>query len=472
MKPLGSLILGLVALVVLWGDTARAIRPASRPAFALASPLLSGAVRRWLPARHSLCEVRRGPLSYSWPVKPFRSEHPIRAFFGDPRTVFRNAANGDLGIFSFHNGVDIAAPDGTPVYPVLSGLVVKAAPDEIVVASPTLQRRFQYWHLVRAVRLGRRVQAYKTVLGTVQPGRGHVHLTEIDNGVVVNPLEPGHLMPYRKATTPTVMAVYVRTVRGRALDPRQVSNTITIAADAYDTPPLPLPSPWAGVSLTPTILRWRLIDVHGRDVLPVQTPVDFSVTIPPRTEFDSVYDTGTYQNFPAVGNRYFFGARGEYVFNLTTSTLNTRALAPGAYTLTVSALDTCGNAGTLTEKLNVMRQPRLRPIVGSITSLLPGAPWPPRFWTVVLAQAGAQTQALRDALLTRARAVPADAPALITGRRGNVFGIEGAFSTWATAYTEAQRVARAVPGAYVLEVRTPIPPPPVPIPMAGKPLPA
>jgi len=62
--------------------------------------------------------------------------------------------------------------------------------------------------------------------------------------------------------------------------------------------------------------------------LPAQTPVDFSSTIPPTTEFDSVYATGAYQNFPTVGGRYFFGVRGEYIFNLTASALDTRALAP------------------------------------------------------------------------------------------------------------------------------------------------
>ena len=87
----------------------------------------------------------------------------------------------------------------------------------------------------------------------------------------------------------------------------------------------------------------------------------------------------TYQNFPTVGGRYFFGTRGEYVFNLTASALDARALAPGAYTLTVSALDTCGNLGTLTEKLDVARQPRLRPVVGLLAPLLLAAPWPQRF---------------------------------------------------------------------------------------------
>jgi len=404
-------------------------------------------------------------------VRPFRSEHPIRAFFGDPRTVFRSAADGDLGSFSFHNGVDIAAADGTPVYPVFSGVVVKAMPDEIVVASPGLKRAVQYWHLLRKVWVGRRVRAYTTVLGVVQPQRGHVHLTEIDDGVVVNPLQPGHLMPYRKTTIPTVTGLYVRDLQGRALAPEKVSGTITLAATTYDTPPLPLPKPWSGVPVTPAIIRWRLAAVDGRDALPVQTPVDFSSTIPPNSEFDRVYDTGTYQNFPTAGGHYFFGTHGEYVFNLTASALDTRALAPGAYTLTVSAIDTCGNLGTLTEKLDVAPQPPLRPVVGSLIPLLPARPWPRRFWTVVVAQARTQTQAFRDTALRRALAAQSGSAALLAARKGRVFGIAGAFPNWAAAYTEAEQVARTVPGAYTLDVQRPAPPPPHLTPMHGKPLP-
>ena len=65
--------------------------------------------------------------AYSWPVKPFFQPHPIRGGFGDPRTVFTDTADTDgmtgPGSFTFHNGVDITAPYGTPVYPVLSGTV-------------------------------------------------------------------------------------------------------------------------------------------------------------------------------------------------------------------------------------------------------------------------------------------------------------------------------------------------------------
>ncbi|HEY2543562.1 MAG TPA: hypothetical protein VGH92_10980, partial [Gaiellaceae bacterium] len=191
-------------------------------------------------------------------------------------------------------------------------------------------------------------------------------------------------------------------------------------------------------------------------------------TIPLAAAFDSVYDTGTYQNFPTVGNHFFFGTRGEYLFNLTASALDTRALAPGAYTLTVSAVDTCGNRGTLTEKLDVARQQRLPSIHASLTALTPSRPWPRRFWTVVLVQPGTQERA-RDVVLARALAARATSPALLTERNGPIFGIEGAFSSWGAAYTEAQRVARSVPGAYVRQVLLAAPPLPLLIPEPGKP---
>ena len=68
-----------------------------------------------------------GASAFPWPVKPFNKQHPIRANFGDPRTRFLNTMLTDglqgPGTFLFHNGIDIAAADGTPVYPVVSGKV-------------------------------------------------------------------------------------------------------------------------------------------------------------------------------------------------------------------------------------------------------------------------------------------------------------------------------------------------------------
>src|SRR3977135_4525787 len=63
-------------------------------------------------------------VAYSWPFRPFNTQHPIRGMFGDPRTVYEDAvlaAFDSSGFFSFRQGVDISAPDGTPVCPFVSG---------------------------------------------------------------------------------------------------------------------------------------------------------------------------------------------------------------------------------------------------------------------------------------------------------------------------------------------------------------
>src|SRR5205085_7564798 len=116
------------------------------------------------------CNAPPGPASYQWPVKPFDRPHPVRGNFGDPRTIFRGN-----GTFSFHNGVDIVAAPWTPVYPVTSGRAPHAGANEIIVGTGAT-RRFQYWHLLRLVVPGDRVVKGRTILGLVQPLRGHVHL--------------------------------------------------------------------------------------------------------------------------------------------------------------------------------------------------------------------------------------------------------------------------------------------------------
>src|SRR5205823_9682270 len=85
---------------------------------------------------------------YGWPVKPFDRQHPIRGAFGDPRTLVRYQPFGitrplDGGAHSFHNGVDIVAKRGAPVYPVVSGKVVVARARRIIVDAGH-GRTFQY----------------------------------------------------------------------------------------------------------------------------------------------------------------------------------------------------------------------------------------------------------------------------------------------------------------------------------------
>src|SRR5262249_59724536 len=124
----------------------------------------------------------------------FAVQHRTQGVLGDPRTVNplqafgRTGPNRD-GAYSFHNGVDIAAAAGTPVYPVVSGRVVTALPGKIVVRTGD-GRTFQYYHLDSNVHSNQLVVAQRTVIGTVRTKYLHVHLAEIDASRVHNPLDP------------------------------------------------------------------------------------------------------------------------------------------------------------------------------------------------------------------------------------------------------------------------------------------
>ena len=63
--------------------------------------------------------------AFPWPLKPFHRQHPIGGNFGDPRMTFLLTLGQDglegPGVFTFHNGIDIHAAPGTPVFPIASG---------------------------------------------------------------------------------------------------------------------------------------------------------------------------------------------------------------------------------------------------------------------------------------------------------------------------------------------------------------
>ena len=102
-----------------------------------------------------------GASAYGWPLRPFDRPHPIRGGFGDPRTVFTLGFFSDPwagpGTFSFHNGIDISARAGTPVYAVTSGIAHIRTAGQVEVESPLLnatRRVFQYEHITPHVQEG------------------------------------------------------------------------------------------------------------------------------------------------------------------------------------------------------------------------------------------------------------------------------------------------------------------------------
>ena len=289
-------------------------------------------------------------FAYSWPITPFFQPHPITSFFGDPRTIYDEyyaggAALNGPGRFSFHNGVDIPAPEGTPVYPVVSGRAHLLSGTAVVVRA-SRRRVFQYYHVLPIVTNGEWVYARRTVIGYVLGWAKHVHLAEIDRGHVTNPLLPGHLAPYADTTKPVVSSLVFRNATGQELDPLALHGAVDIVASAYDTPPLALPGVAVPLPVAPAALSWSLTTPDGRAAISLRTTVDFRVTLPFNRDFWLVYARGTYQNNPTFGG-HPRRLRGRYLYHLEPSLFDTALVPNGAYVLTVTATDERGNTGTL-----------------------------------------------------------------------------------------------------------------------------
>ena len=262
---------------------------------------------------------------YSWPLEPFDRPHPVRGYFNDPRISGTSRA--------FHFGIDISAPNGTPVYAVRAGVVHLEGPRSLSVADGDLD--FGYWHVVPAVSDHQRVKKHQ-VVGHVEAPWLHVHFAEHRSGAYRDPLRPGALTPWRDTTKPQVTRI-VFSRNGRARDPAAISGAVDIIAEAHQMPPRRVPEPWGGLPVTPARVRWR-VRRDGRTMRPWHTPIDFSKQLLPREAFRRIYAPGTRQNRA--------GKPGLYRFYLA-HTWSTTLLDDGPYRLEVEAIDLRGNKGRL-----------------------------------------------------------------------------------------------------------------------------
>jgi hypothetical protein len=298
--------------------------------------------------------------SYSWPFKPFNKQHPIRGFFGDPRTVYENGvlsgAFDGPGFFSFHQGVDIAAPNGTPIYPVASGIAHYLGAATLNVDTGTYQgnqRTFQYFHIIPVVGEGQRVIAKRTVLGYVQAPFGHVHLTEINASHAVNPLQKGHLTPYADHTRPTIRDALIENQTGLLQTPLGLCGRVEIAVNALDMPPVPVPGSFNGLPVAPAFVRWNITRLNGAVSVPWRVAADFRQTLPANGRFFDIYAKGTYENSPRFGAQQYRSMPGRYLFMLAGN-FDTTSLPNGVYTLGIVAADVRGNRTSFRERFSVL----------------------------------------------------------------------------------------------------------------------
>jgi hypothetical protein len=264
-------------------------------------------------------------MGYSWPLKPFDRPHPVRAYFNDPRISGSSRA--------FHFGIDISAPNGTPVYAVAAGKVHLEDARAISVADGDVD--FGYWHVVPAVRHLEQV-ARRQLLGHVAAPWLHVHFAERRGGTYRNPLRPAGLTPWTDTTRPQVTAIrFMR--NGRELPAAAVFGAVDVVAEAHDPVPLSVPAPWHGLPVTPARIRWRVLR-GGAVVRKWHTPVDFTKGLLPQDRYKTIYASGTRQNRA--------GKPGLYRFYLA-HTWSTQQLPDADYRLEVEASDLAGNTGQL-----------------------------------------------------------------------------------------------------------------------------
>lgn len=343
-------------------EAAKRILLVTRVSFVVAVGLVVGAANVRDASTATQSRNRTGTVGYSWPVKPFDQAHPVRANLGDPRTVYKTRVHGDAlagtGTFSFHNGVDIDAPRGSAVYPVESGVVHWVKRNYSLCVRADDGGYFVYTHISTAVQSGQAVTARVTVLGHVTIANSHLHFTEFSaSGHVVNPLQAGHLTPYRDTTRPVVSALEIR-AGGQSVAPFEVHGVVGLIAEAHDIPVVGherfpvtrFAKDRFGVA--PAVVAWSLSTLNGRTVIPKTTVVDFRETIPGNSEFWRFYARGTYQNRSVIWPVYHTDFPGRYLFWLSQS-LDTTKFDDGVYAVTVTASDVRGNTGSLVSRIEV-----------------------------------------------------------------------------------------------------------------------
>jgi Peptidase family M23 len=264
--------------------------------------------------------------AYGWPLRPFDRQHPIYGAFNDPR-ISRTSK-------TFHFGIDVGAPDGTPVFAVEPGRVLLHGTRALALHSSVSDRRLAYWHVIPAVSDGQEVAKHQ-LLGHIQRGAGHVHFGEWTAGAFRNPLRRGSLTPYVDTSSPAISVIGIFR-QGRRLRADRVRGTVALIAEAFETPPLPDRGEWRpDIPVTPALLRWRV--VRGRRVVVRwQTAVDFRDELLPPEMFNRIYAPGTRKGGRRRPGRYRFYLAREW---------DSARLSDGLYRLQVAASDIRSNRG-------------------------------------------------------------------------------------------------------------------------------
>jgi hypothetical protein len=293
---------------------------------------------------------------FSWPVTPFNQTQTITGTFCE----YRDTAPSP----HYHNGTDIPKADGSPVYPVIDGVITSLDPngDNAFVRVG----QFAYVHIAPnpSLRVGDSVFKSTTVLGTILNGLGHVHLTEGQFDSEVNALrENTGLTPYVD-TWPPVMN-YVRFYQngtGVQFTNNSVSGRVDIVSHISERNGPPGSS--SSVLNNGTYkLGYKILSADRKTV--IFSPPNNGL----RFQFDRKPTADVHNTFhPALSST---STHVYYVTNTATSKTfwDTTTLPEGDYTAMIFAEDTKRNADTVYVPVRVTRKDQLAPAPPTLLGL-------------------------------------------------------------------------------------------------------
>jgi hypothetical protein len=193
---------------------------------------------------------------------------------------------------------------------------------------------YTYWHIKPEVTNGELVEPYKTELGTVLSGFGHIAFSEQGpSGEYLNPLRPGGrvLAPYVQTQRPVISRPVV--------DP-EGAVTVTVAAPqsfvrktTYWTP-----------ILAPAALAYRIWSIYGQPLTPLEFALR-STRVYPLSDLSLIYTPRAHEaGFSCFATRERCNPFWEY--NLAGGLAPRIEIPEGAETvrLSVYAWDYAGNA--------------------------------------------------------------------------------------------------------------------------------
>jgi hypothetical protein len=196
--------------------------------------------------------------------------------------------------------------------------------------------QFDYWHIQPTVSEGQYVVAYKTEIGAVLNGFGHIALSEGLPSDYLNPLRPGgSLRPYTDTEPPVIGRPRVfrdgRVIVG-AFDPQSF-----VQKESYETP-----------VLAPASLGWRLYDARGRPLTALEWALrgsqNYASALKPVIFAPGASNPGFacfYRRVRCIPKWVYWLAGG------LTEPLPLSRLPAGRYRLTVYAWDWAGNTAAL-----------------------------------------------------------------------------------------------------------------------------